>query len=337
MHKHDIENCIVAGDLFNDRSVVGLDTLAVAHEFFHDTKHKYKQEWVVFPGNHDMFLKNSWEYNALKAFKDVLTIIDDVSIIKIGTQRFGIIPFIYYEDVYMRVLNNVIDNKLGGDDIIITHVGVNNASLNECFLIKNWNIVDFTDVPYRTYTGHFHCHQQVGDNLWYPGSPIPFTHAEGNIDHGFIVYDTDSGTHEFVKTFECLNEPEVFGDGGRPPDFFTVADIGLDDLADIDVVGNNVRVALGREYSHNDLADLRQALIEKGANKVTWLKPKAELSEYTETKESISVSISDPESVLKAWLDHDKPEHLDNDRILEFGKEIINEGNERYKRVEIDD
>jgi len=334
MHERDIENCIIAGDLFNDRTAIVLDVLSLSHKFFYETKHEYKQEWAVLPGNHDLFFKNSWEHNALKVFKDLITVIDDITIIKLGKQRFGIIPFVYYEDVYMRVLDNLVSNKLGGDDVIITHVGVNNATLNECFLIKNWNIVEFTDVPHKVYTGHFHCHQQVGDNLWYPGSPIPFTHAEGNTDHGFIVYDTETRTHEFVKTFECLSEPEIFGDIGKPPDFFTIIDSDIGSLKDADIVGNNVRIALGHEYSHNDLVDLRQTLIERGANKVSWLKPK-DTADYKD--DIVQVSMGDPGTLLSAWIDHDKPKHLDRDTLIRLGKEVIDEGNEHFVRSELDD
>ena len=96
----------------------------------------------MIPGNHDMPLRNSWEVNTLKPLNKLLTIIDEIKIIKLYDQRFWVVPFIHYESVYLQILEQIHKQyELG--DVLLTHVGVHNATLNECFLIKNWSKVYF--------------------------------------------------------------------------------------------------------------------------------------------------------------------------------------------------
>ena len=86
--------------------------------------------------------------------------------------------------------------------------------LNECFLLQNWNIVEFSNSKFdRIFTGHFHCHQKVGNNVWYPGSPIPFRFDEGASEHGFLIYDTNDRSVEFEKIADLAT-------GYCPPDPF---------------------------------------------------------------------------------------------------------------------
>lgn len=326
-HKNDISVILILGDLFHDRFSIDIDVLTQVYDFFDETDKDYEQKWMCFPGNHDMFLKNSWRVNSLRPLARLLDIYEDVSLIKIDGHRFWILPFIHFESAYMNVLAKVEEQHEEGD-VLLTHIGVNGASLNECFLLKNWNIVTFTDSPFdRIYTGHFHCTQQVGHNLWYPGSLIPFRFDEGVVDHGFFVYDMESREHEFVKTYE------VGPSESRPPDYLTVP---CDDINPDHLPGNKIRVILDREYTGNELDEIRSGLIEQGAVSVNWLKPKEKELDIRKAQLE-GANISSIDNIFVAWLEHDQPKDMNNELLIKLNDQIVQESKEKIVLEEVED
>lgn len=329
MHDNEIAKCFVLGDAFHDRTGTTWEVLARTVYFFEETK-RFGQEWITFPGNHDMFLKNSWEFNALKSVSNVMTVYDDVTLIEVGGARFRIVPFVHYESVYMQVVDAALDDKdTDKDDIILTHIGVKNASLNECFLLKHWSVVSFENVPHKVYTGHFHCHQMVGDNLWYPGSPIPFNFAEGVVDHGFLVFDTETRTHEFIRLEDHMpDDRELYPASGKPPLFTTVTSDVLESLTPEDLAGNRIRIAISRNYTRDEMVGIRTAMEEKGAQDVQWMRLKEEEVTLSDD-ERRTLSVGDPQHLLEVWFDKDQPEGIDREALMTLNKKVIAEGNER--------
>lgn len=316
--QNDIEIVFVCGDIFHDRVNYNIEVLNAAYNFFDETR-KMGQEWIAFPGNHDMPLRHTWSVNTLKPLNQVLTVIDDIKMLKIDDHRFWVMPFIHYESVYMKVLKN-IEEQYEDRDVLLTHVGVNNASLNECFLIKHWSVVDFTESKFdRVFTGHFHCHQGVGErkNVWYPGSPIPFRFDEGMVPHGFIEYDLETQDVEFVEIFEL-----GLLEGGRPADYITVTDDMLEEIDIEDFAGDNVRVKLNRDYSRDELLSMRKNLEDVGVQSVKLNKAKEEKVDLASGAKN-SLSLYAPEEMFNRWLEHDAPKKLDVQLLKKLNQKIV--------------
>lgn len=326
-HQNGIEAVLVLGDLFHDRTSLNIQVLTEAYDFFDTTERDYKQEWLVFPGNHDMFLKNSWKVNSVRPLNRLVTIIEDIKAVNLGGTKFWILPFVHYEAAYMKVVE-AIEAKASSDDILLTHIGVAGSTLNECFLLKHWSLVDFAKTKFkRVYSGHFHCFQQVGDKTWYPGSPIPFRFDEGLTDHGFLVYDTDKNSHEFVKIFEAGKT--LLPDLEPAPDYLTCMDA---DVEKINVSGNHVRVCLSRDYTSNELHEIRRGILARGARVVKWMKVAQDEDE--KIQQVTKSKLGDGSKLFEKWLDHDKPEHLDKTLMTDVNKGIVEEGLERLTNAE---
>lgn len=326
-HKNGIEVVLVLGDLYHDRQALNIGVLNGTYQFFDELDRDYNQEWVVFPGNHDMFLKNSWDVNSIKPLSRLVTIVEDIKRVDFGDTRFWVMPFVHYESAYMQVIES-IQKQADPNDILLTHIGVKNASLNECFLVKHWSVVDFSDTIFkRVYAGHFHCKQQVGEKTFYCGSPIPFRFDEGLVDHGFFVYDSAKNDHEFVNIFKAGKE--LLPGLQRAPDYITCPD---DVHSEADVDGNHVRVILSRDYTANELMDLRQDIVNRGALTVKWQKPKQKEDAIIQTQSKSS--IGDGSKLFEKWIDHDQPKHLDKFNLAELNKQIVEEGEERISTQE---
>jgi len=319
---NDIKNVLILGDLFHDRVNLNIEVINATYDFFESAK---EVTWWSFPGNHDMYLKNSWDVNSLRPLDKLVNVITEVSYINIDGGNFWVIPFVYKEDEFMETVKS-IEKKHKKGDVLLTHVGVHNAKLNECFLIKNWSMVDFSSSKFdRVLTGHFHCHQKVGDNVWYPGSPVAFRFDEGFVPHGFLVYDTDSRVVEFVEITGCSSKKVEIE---QPPSYLTINDDDLKGKNKSHFNKNHVRIVLSRDYTRDEFVKLEKSIKDKGARSVSWYKPKEKQIEVDAAKKS-EIDMKDPSRVLKLWLDKDKPKDISEVLIMKINDEIIQEAEER--------
>lgn len=326
-YRHDIDTIIVLGDMFNDRVSIGLDTLCAAHDFFFDCKFRRGQNWITFPGNHDMFLRHSWNINSLKSIQDVVSVIGDIKILKLDDVRFWILPFIHFENSYMAILRAVEKQVIDGD-ILLTHIGTMGAVKNVCFLLKDWSIVSFHDSPFdQVYTGHFHVHQKIGRNVWYPGSPIPFKFDEGDSEHGFLVYDLNSRSHEFVDIFDVGSK--FFPDSRVPPNYFTIDEESVDNI-NTNIINNNIiRVVTSRDYSQGERYDIEKSLRSRGACAVRWMNLAGSL-EFNDVRSKMAMA--DREDIFAAWLEVDKDNlsDLDINLLRKLNSEVVEVADNLY-------
>lgn len=327
--ENNIEKVVILGDLFHDRTNLNIEVINKFCEFINNSE----LEWITFPGNHDLYLRNSWNINSIKPFSKNLTVFNDIKLIKIYSSKFWILPFIHYEKVFMDALSE-IESKIEEDDILLTHIGVNNASLNECFLLKNWSVVNFTESKFkRVYTGHFHCKQKVGDNLWYPGSPIPNNFTEGFTEHGFFVFNTEKQTHKFIN---IKNLNFQFENYVIPPDYINVE---YKDYKIIDkklLHNNKIRIILNEEITFEERNVVKNYMVENNALSVNWLKLKDKEVELNNVVSEKNDFKKDYSSMFKRWVEFDKPKNLDCDVLEKLHSEIYQEALEKISTSEID-
>lgn len=323
---NNISTIFTLGDLFHDRSSLPIDTICETIKIFEYAK-SLGQHWIAFPGNHDMFLKHSWELTSIKPLSHLMTIIDDVKIVKVDKSRFWILPFVYSERAYMRILR-LIEEYYENNDVLLTHIGVCNAISNVCFLLQHWGMVDFTRTKFnRIYAGHYHIHQQVGSNMWYIGSLIPFKFDEGDSNHGIVLYDLETRKHELIDIWDIW---EQYSNKPKPPQFHMLHDSLLDN--NDEVVNNNIKIVLSKCLSQNEKQEIRDKLIKKGAKLVTFTDPV--LNTSSELKSDNQNSTIKTNKLFEYWFDNDKNGVLGLNRNLAFrlNREIIEEAEDRIKQ-----
>lgn len=326
--EHSIDKVIILGDLFHDRFSIDIESLCLVKDFFKRCKDS-DQEWIVFPGNHDMFLKNDWTINSLKPFEDSFTIIDTIKAVKIHDVRYFIIPFITSEIKYMEILKK-IETKVTDDDILLTHIGVTDAVLNSCFLIQHWNAVNFTNSKFKqVFTGHFHCHQVISNKVVYPGSLIPFKFDEGNIDHGFLDFDTITRQFKLINILDCCKK--YFPDKVPPPQYLTISSDDIETLDNQEYKGSNIRISLEREMTDNEKSQLSQKLEYLDPTSVRFM-PFKDLKEQMQIAKKEDVNYNDPLSLFNRFVDADKKlaSNLDPILLRKLNEIVVAEGDERY-------
>jgi len=325
-NENNIDKVIILGDLFHDRESLSIEVLCAAYEFFKETRDKFNQDWVAFPGNHDMFLKHSWDINSLKPLSEILTIINDVKIIQINGGRFWILPFVYSERAYMNILKQIEEQYEEGE-VLPTHIGVCSATLNICFLLQNWSIVNFAESKFdKIFTGHFHIYHKIGQTT-YIGSLIPFKFDEGDSEHGFIVYETSDRSNEFVDIWEAGHR--LFPGKPQPPQYCSLHDTLLGDKTEQDVKGCNIRIMATKQYTTNEQHQIRERLKNLGANSISFTNffEENEHVEIEEKPEALSVH-----ELFPKWFDADTRgvKDLRRNLAMRLNTEIVQEGDEIY-------
>jgi DNA repair exonuclease SbcCD nuclease subunit len=313
--EHDIENILVLGDLFHNRTSVEINVLQKVYEFMKSAR----PSWICFPGNHDIFLKNSWEISPLYVLRDAIHVIDKVCDFNLAGIRFWVLPFIYQELTYMETLQE-IDKQASKDDILLTHIGVCGAVMNECFLLKNWSIVKFDDTKFdKIFAGHYHCYQTIG-KLTYPGSPISFRFDEGVVDHGFIVFDTETRAHEFVLIADAAK-----GNSYIAPDYLTIIDKDLKNRINM-IKGNNIKIMLSKDMNPNQISKIKSTLHKLGAISVTTGLITKQIQEPTLVyKEK---NFGSPKQLFTEFVNAENPK-LDKELLHKLHDSISQEAEER--------
>ena len=318
---NNIKDVIILGDLFHDRVNLNIQVLNNVY----DQLKKCKEsgiKWSAFPGNHDQYMKNSWENNSLHPLEELIDLTEEVGIKTFDGRRFWIVPFIYYEKDYMDVIEK-LNSKVSEEDILLTHIGIKGASLNECFLLKNWSIIDLENTKFKKIiSGHFHCHQTVG-KVCYPGSPIPFRYDEGVVDHGFLVLDTDTAEVEFVNIREIPSDY-------LPPDFITILDTDIKEHVEM-YKNNNVRLVITENHTANEILQIKNEIRKNGAISVSQMMTKKEICNVKE----ISGQPNTPESFFKEFTIADKPD-LDLELLYKLHDIVKKEADQRHVIEEVD-
>lgn len=319
-----VDVVLILGDLFHDRQSLNIEVLSVVSRFFEETA-EVGQKWIVFPGNHDMFLRHSWEINSLTVLRKHLTVIEDIKMLTLDDHRFWVLPFITHEKSYMRVLRGLC-KKVEEGDCLLTHIGVCGATLNTCFLLENWSVVNFDDTPFkRVYTGHFHTKQQLGERVWYPGSPIPFKFDEGDIGHGFYVLDLDEGEHKFINIWKAGRK--FLPNDKAPPQFCTFLDELLHEKTDEHVANNMVRVALQRDYTQEEKRAIKDRLIAMGARGVRWMN----LNQRMDKVQAVERIQTEHKDLFRMLYESDtSAKDLNKDILFSVHNEVVREGDELY-------
>lgn len=332
--RNDITTAIILGDLFHNRVSLDIDALCAAHEFFSKAKRAGRQ-YICFPGNHDMFLKHDWRINSVRPLSEVITYIDSVKIIDIDGRRFWVLPFIQNERSYMKVLE-AIEEQYQDGDVLLTHIGTTDAIKNVCFMLKEWSVVDFRHSKFKEiHTGHFHAHQVVGGKVIYVGSPIPFKADEGDCEHGFIVYDTETSQWEFKDVFKL--GAEYFPQEPLPPQYFTIL---LEDLPKVDkqhIEGNIIRVVTDNNKTPAEKTEIIQSCGLQEATKVNWMTVASE--EVIASGQVITKSLNLTEQ-FDEWLIRDeeniKAAGLSITLLKKIDSDIRAIGDERYEASRAD-
>jgi len=212
----EVSHIFLLGDVFHSRTKLDMDVVSTAVNCVKTMKDISGAEIVILLGNHDIHASNQ-NVHILKIFEPFCTVIDKPGVYPFAKTDVFALPYIdnaVQLKKHIRHLGIRAQESDAPCKIMISHNGLNKALVgpNEFFIedpvtVEETNPELFNICLY----GHYHKHQQLGDNVFYVGSPLQHTFGERGDDKGFVTYHTSTHQSEFIavdspKFVQCSPE-----------------------------------------------------------------------------------------------------------------------------------
>jgi predicted phosphodiesterase len=181
-----IKRVFQLGDFTHDKKQINKQTAQLINECFTIPAEELGLEVILICGNHDSYFRDRNNVNSLRTLFT-------------GKKNFRI------TDTEPQVLDNMVfvpwgfNPKNYKSKYCFTHADVNGFEYQKGVVSKSG--FDQQDLEFFTfvYAGHFH-RKSLKKNMMYLGSLIALNFGEVDSEHGFGVFDNETGKFEFVET-----------------------------------------------------------------------------------------------------------------------------------------
>lgn len=192
--KYNIKRVLQTGDFFDSRKAIRHDSMEFVSK--HLVPKTTGVQWDVIVGNHDMHLRESIYPNSVQELLSQypnFRIHNEPTTIDVFGVKIDMIPWICRNN-RMEIMEFIRESdskicmghfELAGFEY---YRGMESAGESKDFLNK-----------YQTvWSGHFHCTSKKGA-IQYVGTPYQLTFGDADDDRGVWLYDTDTGSMDFVS------------------------------------------------------------------------------------------------------------------------------------------
>jgi DNA repair exonuclease SbcCD nuclease subunit len=251
-----------------------------------------KEEGISFTfilGNHDIYNVNN--DSIVETFKPIGEVIKE----PLYSDEFSFLPYTKKEE---HIKNH--------EGVLFTHIPIADFNFDNAYhstekhafekaLFSNYSLV---------FTGHFH-RFQAQKNIVYVGSPIQLNYGEMGIEKGFVVFETDDNTWEFIP---YRNAP-------------TYTKIDIEDFQSFDPRNKFVGVHITEKIEN--FIKLRKILIDKGAIEVKPFFEKKEEMVLDERKKINSQSST--KDIIREYIGKVQEKGIENERLLKIFDKVLQE------------
>lgn len=293
--ENNINTIVNAGDFFHTKARAYAPHVIQALLRLKDISKAGLTQYMIV-GNHDMANPNNTMNSIVFVFSDYAKIIPDYY-------------FIDYENVRVHFLSfnhNLFENFIIAEEkknVLIAHLDIVKFIMPNGFIATTgFKMSDFSEFD-LVITGHYHKHQSRG-NIVYIGSPYQTSFAERDQPHGFLIFDTDDVSWEFIEYNDA-------------PKYKIITVKNLKDINESDVVSNFVKVKL---LNHKiSKSKLRDTLFDIGAVSVDVIPPEdvKEIEKYYD-----KVFGDEPSEVASAYLNSISNLDLEKNNLLKYFTKI---------------
>jgi DNA repair exonuclease SbcCD nuclease subunit len=213
---NNINNFVILGDLFDNRNTLNSYMYHEVYKLF-EFFEKENLNIYMFPGNHDIYYRNTIEVHSLNFFKKFknINVIEEITILDFDDKKLLFVPWQINYSEFEKTINEKelnCDVCLGHFDIVgfpFNKTNICDEGLQPNLLINNYSL---------TFSGHFHkrhVYRNCNHEVIMIGSPYQIDRGDKYENRGFCVLDIDSLKYEFIDSkntikFIDLNFPEHF-------------------------------------------------------------------------------------------------------------------------------
>ena len=299
--ENDIKQIIHLGDYYDHRKYVNFKALNENRDHFLNKLREYGITMDIFPGNHDVYYKNTNELCSLKElmghYMNEVNIVMEPRVMEYDGCNIALLPWINNQN-YAESLKFI---EKCDAQILMGHLELTGFDMMKG--VKNTHGMDASTFARfeQVYSGHFHTRSTQG-NITYLGSQMEFTWADAHDQKYFHVFDTDTRTIEMVANPLTIFEKVVYDDSKMDYNVLTVSQL-KDKFVKVVVAKKN------DPYAFDKFIDRIQDL------GVHDLKIAETFDEFTGTNvDDEGISVEDTTDLLYSYIDNVETE-LDKDKI----------------------
>jgi len=190
---NSIASVVHLGDMFESRKQISIPVLYFVSKAMDEYKlSNIKQYWLK--GNHD-----SWDREGTVTSISILSgygkVVIDPTVVLIDGVKCNFLPWTEFTDFRTQLKNSE------PSDLVFTHRMFAGAELDNSTIMSKGDLCDHLDhSKYKfIFSGDVHLHQKIGKDAYYVGSLLAHSFKDKPVDRGFLVYDSETNTFEFVK------------------------------------------------------------------------------------------------------------------------------------------
>ena len=188
---------IQLGDIWDNRRQVNFRALQFAQETFFEPINDAGIELHTLIGNHDIFYRETLDINSsgllLRPYKHI-HVYDEPTTLNFEKISFDIIPWMCNDNknICMEYMNN------SKSDYCCGHFEINNFEVMKGIPYENGIDEEKFGKYKQVFSGHFHIRSHRG-NITYVGTPYELTWGDYNTPKGFLIFDTETNSWEYVE------------------------------------------------------------------------------------------------------------------------------------------
>lgn len=199
---HGINDIIIPGDIFHNRSEIAVNTIAVAKQFFDKLK---DFNIYILVGNHDAYYRDRSDVNSvslLEGWNNIVIADQSPLLIKAGSKVISMIPWGTPIDMIPRT------------DICVGHFEINTFNMNSFKVCEHG--VDSKSLLEKAplvISGHFHsrCFRNYNQGtIAYVGSPYQQNFGDVDQERGIYILNLETNEFEFFENTKSPKHIKVY-------------------------------------------------------------------------------------------------------------------------------
>lgn len=195
VEENDVDIIFHAGDLFEHRKYINIQTWKEAKHMFFDRLGEISLYCIA--GNHDCYYKNTNEINSLRElladYKNIKVVDERPHSCRIDNIDFHFAPWITNEN-YTDIMEYLLDVS----GYLIAHLEIEGFSMYKGMTSHSGLSREIFKTFDTVFTGHYH-HRSKKGNIQYVGAPYEMCWSDAEDPRGFAVFDTEKNSYEFIN------------------------------------------------------------------------------------------------------------------------------------------
>ncbi len=197
LDQRGIDTVWILGDTFDDRRELDPRTLAYARAHMFDPLAERGIKVVIIYGNHDVYYKNTNQFNTIDLFGDIYPNVHVVKTHEVIEHDGTPVGFISW------INNDNLEDSLAWMSTVQCPILCGHFEIKTFQMTKGQTCLHGFDKSVftrfeRVISGHFHCVSDDG-RIFYPSNPFQTTWGDYGLEKGFRIFDTRTREFEFVK------------------------------------------------------------------------------------------------------------------------------------------